>query len=123
VSWVVAQSALMVAIAVSWLIPPRFPDGVLDLLGGALALAGFALAAWAYRALGAAFSPFPEPRGERVTTGPYRYLRHPMYVGGILVFAGVSLILSVAGLVLTGVLALLWWRKGRLEERLLAERG
>jgi protein-S-isoprenylcysteine O-methyltransferase Ste14 len=123
VSWVVAQSVLMLTIAVSWLFPPRFPDGALDLVGGALALAGVALAVWAYRALGAAFTPFPEPRGQRVTWGPYRYLRHPMYGGGILFFAGMSLIFSVAGLVLTAALALLWWRKGRLEERLLAERG
>jgi protein-S-isoprenylcysteine O-methyltransferase Ste14 len=123
VRWVVAQFALMVLTAVSWLIPPRFPDGALDFLGGALALVGFALAAWAYHALGAAFTPFPQPRGERVTRGPYRYLRHPMYLGGVLVFGGMSLIFSVPGLVLTAALALLWWRKGRLEERLLIERG
>jgi protein-S-isoprenylcysteine O-methyltransferase Ste14 len=119
VKWVVAQFALMAAIAASWLVPPRFPDGPLDIAGIALAIAGAALALWAYRALGAAFTPFPQPRGGIVTTGPYRFLRHPMYVGGIAVFAGASLGLTVLGLVLTSALALLWVGKARLEDRLL----
>jgi protein-S-isoprenylcysteine O-methyltransferase Ste14 len=118
--FVVAQFLLMAAIVGSWLVPPRVPDGALDVAGAALAAAGVALAFWAYRALGPAFTPFPEPRGERVTSGPYRYLRHPMYVGGIAFFAGLSLVFTVPGLVLTVVLAFLWWRKGKLEERLLA---
>jgi len=120
--YVVAQFVVMAAIVGSWLVPPRFPDGALEAVGAALAAAGIGLAVWAYQALGPAFTAFPEPRGDRVATGPYRYLRHPMYIGGIAFFAGVSLAFTVPGLVLTAVLALLWWRKGRLEERLLAER-
>ena len=57
-----------------------------------------------------------------VTSGPCRLVRHPLYGGGLLFFAGVSLPLGVAGLVGVIALGLLWWRKTRLEERLLTER-
>ena len=36
-----------------------------------------------------------EDRGHRViTTGPYRYVRHPMYAGAIVMFAGFPLVLG-----------------------------
>ncbi len=57
-----------------------------------------------------------------VTSGPFRLVRHPLYGGGLLFFAGVSLPLGVAGLIGVVALGLLWWRKTRLEERLLTER-
>ncbi len=115
--WVLAQSLLMAAITATWLIPPRAPERPAAFL---LSASGLALAGWAYRALGPAFSPFPEPRGPRVESGPYRWLKHPMYVGGAAIFAGGSLAFdTLLGLGLTAVLGLLWWRKGKLEERLL----
>ena len=49
-------------------------------------------------------------------------MRHPIYVGGAFFFAGLSLVFSVYGLVLTGVLALFWIAKARVEEGHLAER-
>ncbi len=115
--WVVGQSALMAAATATWLIPPRTPERPAALL---LSASGLALAVWGYRALGPAFTPFPEPRGPRVESGPYRWLKHPMYVGGTAVFAGGSLAFdTLLGLGLTAVLALVWWRKAKLEERLL----
>ncbi len=47
-----------------------------------------------------------------VTDGPFSYIRHPRYLGLILWILGVSLIyLSIAGLVITGVMTLLLaWR-------------
>jgi protein-S-isoprenylcysteine O-methyltransferase Ste14 len=93
-------------------------------LGWIVAALGVALAVWAGVTMGHSLSPFPRPPrdAELVERGPYRVLRHPIYVGGTLFFAGISLVFSVYGLVLTGVLALFWLAKARLEERHLLAR-
>jgi len=65
--------------------------------GALLCLAGNALVAWCM-----AVNPFLErtvriqrERGHRViTTGPYRFVRHPMYVGVIVMYAAVPLVLG-----------------------------
>jgi protein-S-isoprenylcysteine O-methyltransferase Ste14 len=93
-------------------------------LGWIVAAAGFVLVLWAGRTMGRSFTPFPRPPrdAELVQRGPFRYLRHPVYVGGLLFFAGLALVFSVYALVLTGVLALFWVAKARREERYLVER-
>lgn len=50
-------------------------------------------------------APFDPPRNF-VAIGPYRLVRNPMYVGGVLAFAGAGLILRSAALL---ILALLVW--------------
>jgi protein-S-isoprenylcysteine O-methyltransferase Ste14 len=89
-----------------------------------VALTGAVIAGAAMRAMGSSLTAFPRPKpdGELVVDGPYSMMRHPMYVGGILFFAGLSLVFSVYGLILTGVLALFWIAKARVEERHLADR-
>jgi protein-S-isoprenylcysteine O-methyltransferase Ste14 len=58
----------------------RFPgDTAMQIAGMALLAAGLVLAFWALHAI--------EP-GALTTTGPYAYLRHPMYTGYVLAFAG-----------------------------------
>jgi protein-S-isoprenylcysteine O-methyltransferase Ste14 len=93
-------------------------------LGWIVAVLGAALAVWAGVAMGHSLSPFPRPprHAELVDRGPYRVLRHPIYVGGVLFFSGLSLVFSVYGLVLTAGLALFWLAKARLEERHLLAR-
>jgi protein-S-isoprenylcysteine O-methyltransferase Ste14 len=125
--WVVAQFALMVGITAAWLLPPDWPESVrlpLKVLGVVLILVGLALAVWAYRSLGRAFTPFTQPPASatRVEAGPYRLVRHPMYGGGILLFAGVSLFFSIPALALTAALATLWRAKSAAEERVLLQR-
>lgn len=122
--WVVLQFALMAVIAAGWLLPGRPDSLVLHAVGVTLAALGLLLFAWAYRTLGRSFTPFPVPRpdGELVDTGPFRLVRHPTYGGGLLLFAGVSLSLGLLGLVGTAALAVLWWRKSELEERVLTAR-
>jgi protein-S-isoprenylcysteine O-methyltransferase Ste14 len=117
--WVAAQLVLFAVIVASWFIGP----GV-TYLGFLLAAIGAALVAWSARELGRSFTPFPKPvpDGELVQTGPFRVTRHPIYVGGVLFFAGLSLVFSIYGLVLTAVLGIFWIAKARLEERLLAAR-
>ena len=117
--YVVAQFVLIAAIAIGWLFPPR-PGH--ETIGAVLAIAGALLAAWTTRTLGPALTPHPVPRGPLVTGGPYRWVRHPMYVAGTLLCVGVSLALSWASLALTAVLVAVWVAKARVEERNLAAR-
>ena len=125
--WVLAQLALMAGITAALLLPPDWPEDVrspLAILGIFLVLVGVGLVVWAYRSLGRAFSPFTHPPAdaERVERGPYRLARHPMYGGGILFFAGLSLVFGITALVLTAALALLWGGKSAAEERVLVRR-
>jgi len=58
-----------------------------------------------------------------VTCGPYRLVRHPMYVGSILMYLGTPLVWgSVWALVLTAVIILLFiWRTAREDQTLRQE--
>jgi protein-S-isoprenylcysteine O-methyltransferase Ste14 len=108
-----------VLIGASWFVGP----GVTR-FGFLVAAFGLGLGIWAGRTMGRSLSPFPRPPrdAELVGRGPYRYLRHPIYAGGVLFFGGLSLVFSVWGLALTAVLAAFWIAKARLEERHLVSR-
>jgi protein-S-isoprenylcysteine O-methyltransferase Ste14 len=112
----------MAAIVAAAFLDPQRPG--LRLVGVVLAAAGAVLAGWAGRAMGRSLTPFPRPRsdGGLVEHGPYRYARHPMYGGALLVFCGFALATSLAALVPTAALGALWLFKSREEERRLAER-
>ncbi len=93
---------------------------------GALTLVGsFALMYLAFRE-NAYLTPTVRIQEERrhavVSTGPYRYVRHPMYTGFQHFFVGMPLLLGSAfGLLLALVLIGLIVRRAVLEERLLRE--
>jgi protein-S-isoprenylcysteine O-methyltransferase Ste14 len=95
-------------------------------LGYLLALLGVGLLAWAHDTLGQNFSPWLELRGEHqlVTTGPYRWVRHPIYSAGVLVVLGIGLLsANLLVLLLPGAsLSLLLVVRLRDEEAMLAER-
>ncbi|HJR95895.1 MAG TPA: isoprenylcysteine carboxylmethyltransferase family protein [Gaiellaceae bacterium] len=125
--WVTLQFALLATILAVGLLAPGWPDaarwwlkgaGVLLVFGGAL------LIVLAGRALGSGLTPFPKPAEDAtlVESGPYAVVRHPVYTGGILFAAGISLALSPWALVATALLVLVWALKAGVEERLLAER-
>jgi protein-S-isoprenylcysteine O-methyltransferase Ste14 len=60
-------------------------------------------------------------RGHRViSSGPYAWVRHPMYSGTILFFAGMPLLLgSWWGLIMAPLFVVLFGFRARLEERAL----
>jgi protein-S-isoprenylcysteine O-methyltransferase Ste14 len=64
-----------------------------------------------------------EERDQRVvSTGVYGFVRHPMYLGGVLLFIGVPLLLgSIVGLAVGLALILLVARRIKGEEELLSE--
>ena len=61
--------------------------------------------------------------GQRlVTSGPYRYARHPLYSSMILVFFGSGLLINnYLMLLLTPLVVFLYYLRARMEERILAE--
>jgi len=125
--WVVLQSVLVAVIVVLGIAGPAWPSAVhwpVKVVGILLAVAGTVVMVLAARALGSGFTPFPRPRdpGGLVDSGPYAVVRHPVYTGGILLFAGISLALSPWALLGTSALAVLWALKSRVEERFLAVR-
>jgi len=91
--------------------------------GGVLVAAGAVLIVSSGVAMGRslAVGPRPPAGGTLVTHGPYRLVRHPIYLGAILFFAGGSLLFNWAGLLLTAGLAVLWATQARAEERYLID--
>jgi protein-S-isoprenylcysteine O-methyltransferase Ste14 len=125
--WVVAQFALMGVTIGLGLLPPRWPDAAtseLAVAGAVIAFLGAIVAYFAAHELGSALTPFPEPtgRGLLVESGPYRFVRHPIYSAGLLFFTGYALFAGPLALLGTVLLGLLWAHKASLEERLLVER-
>jgi protein-S-isoprenylcysteine O-methyltransferase Ste14 len=64
-----------------------------------------------------------QERGQTViSTGPYHYVRHPMYTGGVLLFLGIPLLLgSWYGLLMIVVFTPVFLVRAVLEERTLHE--
>lgn len=62
-------------------------------VGVAMMAAGGGLLAAGAIALGSSLTPMPRPRSRAtlVETGPYRFVRHPMYAGGIVIAYGWAL--------------------------------
>lgn len=75
-----------------------FAGGVAPARGTGAALFGAGVLAYRLggRALGEALSPFVEPRAGTalVTVGPYRWVRHPMYLGQAAIAVGAPLTLG-----------------------------
>jgi protein-S-isoprenylcysteine O-methyltransferase Ste14 len=91
---VAVQMAAFVALVV---LPatPSFPNPTaVRTLGGAMAIAGLALALWAALALGRRLTPLPQPRpdSDLVTSGPFAIARHPIYLGIGVAALGYSLV-------------------------------
>jgi len=120
---VVAQFALIALIVYALRLPPHIHSRTLHVLGLTAGAAGIVLSVWAARVLGKSLTPFPRPLPESqlATTGPYRLVRHPIYLGGLLFFAGLSLAFTWPAVALSGCLAVMWGVKTRVEERFLAE--
>lgn len=93
-------------------------------LGVAVQIAGLALAILARSYLGRNWSGTVTLKQghELIRTGPYRYVRHPIYTGLLLAFIGSALARNEWRGALAVVLVLAaFWRKLSIEERWLAE--
>ena len=94
--YVVAQVALMALVLFG---PRNFPGWLLRrspwnlvsaIAGGMIILAGFALFIVAITRLGSNLTavPYPKEGGSLVETGPYRFVRHPIYCAVLLTAFG-----------------------------------
>jgi protein-S-isoprenylcysteine O-methyltransferase Ste14 len=93
--------------------------------GIGIALAGFALLQWAQNTLGKNWSDTPRMIKEQklVTTGPYRWIRHPIYSAFILIL-GATLFISanwLIGFAWIGMTILEILSRIRFEESLMLE--
>tara|TARA_R110000850_G_scaffold55417_24_gene131128 strand:- start:1936 stop:2517 length:582 start_codon:yes stop_codon:yes gene_type:complete len=105
-----------------WIVDPEdlfFTSRVLTALGGLILVAGFSGTWWCYIALGNAWaiSVNEGQTNKLITTGPYRWARHPIYslqwlivLGSFLIVPSIPLLLSLV--ILT--FAMQW--KARYEE-------
>jgi protein-S-isoprenylcysteine O-methyltransferase Ste14 len=90
-------------------------------LGLGLSIIGYSIAIWALVYLRRSFALFVSVR-EVVVKGPYRYVRHPMYLGYLLDLAGLLLTTCSAGMILLGAgFVVLMVCRARLEEEKLGE--
>lgn len=99
-------------------------DGPLALVGLVLFASGIIVLITAMRALGRLYTSYLGIQREHrlVTTGPYKYIRHPGYLGEILSMVSVGLSLSsIVGLVLGAVSLGLVLVRIRSEEEMLID--
>lgn len=79
----------------TWLLSPTLLPNPLNLFGIVFIVLGVSLASWCFRV---AFAFPKEP--VLVTWGPWAHVRHPIYLGGLLVNLGVAMMIGTALLVL-----------------------
>src|SRR5438445_4405199 len=93
-SWVIVQAGLLALFFLVQRIGPPWPSpGVFRFVGWAFVAIGILLLAWSTLNLGRSFTPFPRPvpQGQLVTTGAYRFVRHPIYFAVLIGCLGFAL--------------------------------
>jgi len=93
-------------------------------MGAAIVAAGLAFAIWARVFLGRNWSGTVtlKEQHELIRSGPYRWVRHPIYTGLLFAFLGSAIALGQwRGLLATLIVFVALWRKLRMEERWLGE--
>ena len=129
-----AAHLLPLAVAALLLAVPSLPGllgvrwlptaGWLYPLGVLLVAVGLGFSVWARAVLGGNWSATVTLKADHqiVASGPYRWIRHPIYTGLLLAFLGCALARGEWRGVLALVIAFAaLWRKLRLEERWLTE--
>ncbi|HUA78797.1 MAG TPA: isoprenylcysteine carboxylmethyltransferase family protein [Dyella sp.] len=92
-------------------------------LGLALVVLGAALAIVSRMMLGRNWSASVQLKQEHelITVGPYRFIRHPIYTGLLILFLGDAVMVGDwRGLLAVAIVFVSFWRKLRLEEAWLA---
>jgi len=94
-------------------------------IGQILFYSGIVIAIWAAILLGPNLTPLPKPKpsGQLIQTGLYKLVRHPIYLGVILVsFGWAGIEQTIYTLVLAFILLIFFDLKSRQEERWLTQK-
>ena len=99
------------------------PPPLLGWIAAVLSIIGVCFAIWARYYLGRNWSPRPavKEHHELVTTGPYAYVRHPIYTGIILMAFGFALTGSVVGIVAFLAADIVYILRAKKEEKIMLE--
>jgi protein-S-isoprenylcysteine O-methyltransferase Ste14 len=124
--WLI-QAGQLFAVVVGLFAPRWVPAANLPswlwLVGALIMLIGAVIRTWSLRVLGGSFHR--DVRVERgqtlVTSGPYRWVRHPSYTGALLLFAGLGIAQAnvVSVVVLVVVPTAVYLRRIKIEEAAL----
>jgi protein-S-isoprenylcysteine O-methyltransferase Ste14 len=92
---------------------------ILAVIGAVLFACGISLAVWARLHLGRNWGMPMTQRAEPelVTSGPYRFVRHPIYSGLLIATLGTALLNSLFGLIVVALLVVYFYYCGTVEER------
>jgi protein-S-isoprenylcysteine O-methyltransferase Ste14 len=116
----------LAGLGLQWALPIAALEGAPRwIAGSAPVVVGLAIGLWARGLMvrrGTSPNPFKTPAA-LVIEGPYRWSRHPMYVSRVLIFGGIAILFRVtwALVLMPAVMALLYLRTMRSEERLMTE--
>ena len=109
-----------------WLDERFLPSGAWCFwIGAAITGGGLLFSVWARRCLGTNWSQAVTIKEghELVTSGPYALVRHPIYTGLLLAFAGTAVAVGEwRGLLAVALVSGVLWRKLRLEEKWMRAR-
>lgn len=103
---------------------PQFPQtGALRIVAVIMTLLGMGFAIWARMHLGKNWSSQPAVKEghELITSGPYRFVRHPIYTGITFAFLAVPLLDGVVWDFFVLAIIIVFVRRIRTEERLMTE--
>jgi protein-S-isoprenylcysteine O-methyltransferase Ste14 len=104
---------------------PTMLNQTLWWIGQILFYSGIVITIWAAILLGPNLTPLPKPKpsGEFIQSGLYRFVRHPIYFGVILVcFGWAAIVQTLYTLVLAIILLIFFDLKSRQEEIWLTEK-
>ncbi len=100
------------------------PSYALQAIGVVLCAAGVAFAIWARRHLGRNWGMPMTMRTEPelVTSGPYKFVRHPIYTGMLLALLGSAMVSGTVWLAVFVFVLIYFAYSARTEERLMSEK-
>ena len=115
-----AVAGTFIGVGIVWLPPQELSPG-LSLASVLLIIGGTAFEIYAAIVLGRSISVLPEAR-RLVISGPYSFIRHPLYLGEMFAIAGIALLyLSPWAVLLAGLQCAFQFQRMKNEERVLIE--